>query len=276
MSNINFDTKAHFYEQNAMVQKAASEVLLGLLSIHDDEDVLDLGCGSGGVTRQIALLTRGSVVGTDISEGMINEAIHKSSEQQNLRYFVKDAECLGFVNTFHVIYCNSAFQWFPNPRKVLEQCFRALKSGGRMGIQAPATSMYCPQFIRAIEKVRINPSTREIFGFFKNPWFFLESEEEYRQLFRECGFQTIKCEMKEESTRYTPDEVYRIFHSGAENGYLNQSFYQVPLTDDYVENFRMLVKESFKEQADESGHLNLKFTRVYLVASKNNQKAKKY
>jgi ubiquinone/menaquinone biosynthesis C-methylase UbiE len=273
MSNIDFNTKAHCYEQNAMVQKVASEVLRGLLSIQEDEDVLDLGCGSGGGTKKIALLTRGRVVGTDISEGMIDEAIRNGRDQQNLSYFVKDAECLGFGNEFDVIYCNSAFQWFPHPQKVLEQCLTALRPGGRMGIQAPATSMYCPNFIRAIENVRTNPSTREIFGSFKSPWLFLESEEEYRQLFRNSGFYNITCEFKEESTRYTSGEVYKIFQSGAENGYLNQSFYQVPLTDDYVETFRMLVKESINEQSDESGIVNLKFTRVYLVAYKDKKEA---
>jgi ubiquinone/menaquinone biosynthesis C-methylase UbiE len=274
MSNINFTTKANLYEQNAMVQKAASEVLLGLVSVQDGEDVLDLGCGSGGVTRKIALLTRGRVVGTDISEGMINEAIHTGSDQQNLRYFVRDAERLGFINRFDVIYCNSAFQWFSQPHKVLEQCLAALKTDGRMGIQAPATSMYCPNFLQAIEKVQTHPSTREVFGIFESPWFFLESEEEYRRFFSDCGFSNIRCEFKEESTRYTTDDVYKIFQSGAENGYLNQSFYPVPLTDDYVEAFRKLVKESIKEQADESGIVNLKFTRVYLVAHKDNQKAR--
>jgi ubiquinone/menaquinone biosynthesis C-methylase UbiE len=274
MSNINFNSKAHLYEKDAIVQKLASDVLLGLVSIQDGEDVLDLGCGSGGVTKKIGLLTKGRVVGTDISEAMINEAVRNCSDQQNSSYFVKDAECLGFINTFDVIYCNSAFQWFPHPEKVLEQCFTALKPGGRMGIQAPATSMYCPNFIRALEKVRTNPSTRETFRFFKSPWFFLESEEEYRQLFRDSGFNNIKCEFKKESTRHITDEAYRIFHSGAENGYLNQSFYQVPLTDDYVKTFRMLVKESLKEQSDESGIVNLKFLRVYLVAHKDDLKTK--
>jgi ubiquinone/menaquinone biosynthesis C-methylase UbiE len=271
MSNINFTAKAHFYEQNAMVQKLASEVLLGLLSVQEGETVLDLGCGSGGVTRKIALRTRGRVVGTDVSEGMINEAVRNSGDQRNLSYFVKDAECLGFNNEFDVIYCNSAFQWFPRPEKVLKQCLMALKPGGRMGIQAPATSMYCPNFVSSIEKVRTNPSTRELFGYFQSPWLFFESEEEYRNLFRDCGFHHITCEFKEESTRYTADEVYRIYQSGAENGYLNQSFYQVPLTDDYVETFRMLVKESIREQSDESGRVNLKFVRVYLVAHKDDQ-----
>ena len=268
MARINFDNKASIYEQNALVQKSASEVLLGLMSIREDEDVLDLGCGSGRTTREIALLTKGLVLGTDISEGMIDEAIHKTDGQANVRYLVKDAEYLGFIDKFDVIYCNSTFQWFSNPEKVLKQCFTALKADGRMGIQAPATSMYCPNFVAAIEKVRIYPATKATFGFFKNPWMFLESEEEYRKLFERCGFEVVKCKIIEESNRYTLDQVFGIYQSGAENGYLNQSFYTVPLMDEYVETFRCLIKKGFKEQADESGMVDLKFNRIYLVAKK--------
>ena len=101
MAHINFDSKATIYEQNALVQKSASEVLLGLMSIREDEDVLDLGCGSGRTTREIGLLTKGLVLGT-------------------VHYLVKDAECLGFTDKFDVVYCNSTFQWFSNPEKVLK------------------------------------------------------------------------------------------------------------------------------------------------------------
>jgi ubiquinone/menaquinone biosynthesis C-methylase UbiE len=268
MVHINFDSKASMYEQNALVQKSASEVLLEMISIRKNDDVLDLGCGSGRTTREIAFLTKGQVLGTDISESMINEAIRKNDDQLNVRYLVKDAEDLGFTEKFDVIYCNSTFQWFSNPTKVLKQCFTALKTKGRMGIQAPATSMYCPNFVAAIEQVRTHPVTKATFRYFKNPWMFLESEDEYRKLFEKCGFDVVKCKITEESARYTTDQVYGIYQSGAENGYLNQSFYTVPLTDEYVETFRSLIKKAFKEQTDESGMIDLRFNRIYLVAKK--------
>jgi hypothetical protein len=137
-----------------------------------------------------------------------------------------------------------------------------------MGIQAPATSMYCPNFVTAVEKVRMYPATKATFGFFKNPWMFLESEEEYRNLFERCGFEVVTCKIIEESARYTVDQVFGIYQSGAENGYLNQSYYTVPLTDEYVETFRSLIKKGIKEQADESGMVDLTFNRIYLVAKK--------
>lgn len=268
MSYSNFNLKAATYEQNALVQKSASEVLLKLVSIKGNEDVLDLCCGPGNVTRKIANLTDSNVVGVDISEGMIKEAIRSNNDLPNINYLVKDAENLDFKNRFDVIYCNSSFQWFLKPKKVLEQCLEALKPGGRMGIQAPATAMYCPNFVNAIKKVRTESSTREIFDSFKTPWFFLDSMEEYRQLFEDCGFHVVHCELISESTRYSVDQVYRIYQSGAENGYLNQDYYSVPLTHAYIETFRHLVKESLKEQADAAGMVDLKFLRIYLIAQK--------
>ena len=183
MSDINFSTKAGSYQDTALVQKNASEVLLNLLAIQGHEDVLDLGCGPGNITRKIAALTDGKVVGTDIAEGMINEAIQANNQPTNPSYLVKDAEELGFQSEYDVIFCNSAFQWFLNPGKVLAGCRQALKPGGRIGIQAPATNLYCPNFIEAVEKVRQNEATREIYSHFKSPWLFLDSEEEYAKLF---------------------------------------------------------------------------------------------
>ncbi len=264
----NFNLKAATYEQNALVQKSASEELLKLISIQENEDVLDLCCGPGNVTRKIASITDGKVVGIDISEGMVKEAIRSNSDLPNVNYLVKDAENLGFTNKFDVIYCNSSFQWFLNPKKILEQCLETLKPGGRMGIQAPATTMYCPNFVAAIEKVRTEPATMKIFSSFKSPWFFLDSAEEYRQLFEDCGFRVIRCELKSESARYSVDQVYKIYQSGAENGYLNQNYYSIPLTNAYIETFRHLVRESIKEQADTAGTVELKFSRIYLIAQR--------
>lgn len=71
MVDNGFGARSKEYEKDALVQKCASEELLGLLSIKGSEAVLDLGCGPGHVTRKIARITSGRVVGADISEGMI-------------------------------------------------------------------------------------------------------------------------------------------------------------------------------------------------------------
>jgi trans-aconitate methyltransferase len=268
MSEVNFSSKAFTYAKNSVVQKSASEILLNLLSIQPREDVLDLGCGPGHITKKIAQITEGTVIGVDVSQGMIEQAISSNQGLPNLTYSVMDADTLELPVKFDVILCNSTFQWFQKPEQVLIRCFNALKQGGRIGIQAPATHLYCPNFVAAIEKIRNHPSTREVFTNFKNPWFFLESKEEYEQLFRNCGFDVIYSELREESNLFTIVETYKIYQSGAENGYLNQSFYTVTLTEDYISSCRELVKEAFKEQADKSGMIDLKFKRVYIISRK--------
>lgn len=268
MTDVNFNSKAFTYANNALVQKSASEILLNLLSIQKGEDVLDLGCEPGHITKKIAQITEGTVMGIDISQGMIEQAISSNKELSNLRYSVMDAENLELPINFDVIVCNSSFQWFKRQEQVLIHCFNALKQGGRIGVQAPATQLYSPNFVAAIEKIHMHPNTREVFKHFKSPWFFLESKEEYEQLFRSCGFDIIFSELRDESNPFSIEQAYKVYQSGAENGYLNQSVYTVPLTDEYINAFRELVKEAFKEQADNSGMIDLKFKRIYIIAKK--------
>lgn len=268
MAGTSFNDKAYMYENNGLVQKMSSQVLLDLLKISDQADVLDLGCGPGGVSRKIAELTKGKVVGVDVSEGMINQAVKSSGGVSNLSFEVKDAENLGFIENFDVIFCNSAFQWFSNPFKVIEQCYQALRNAGVIGIQAPATRQYCPAFLAAINEVKDNPHTGPIFAKWNNPYYFLDSAEEYAELFEKCGFKIEYCELVHESNLFFPEEVYGIFASGAENGYLNQNYYATKLTDEYVENFRSLVRASIANSATVNGQVNLEFTRIYLMARK--------
>ncbi len=268
MSEISFSSKADLYEQSALVQKSASKTLLNLLKIQEHEEVLDLGCGPGNITKKIALLTQNKVLGVDISEGMIKEALRTNKNLSNVKYLLRNSEYLGFQEEFDVIYCNSAFQWFTNPKIVLDECLKALKPNGRIGIQAPATECYCPNFVDAVNKVSNNSTTNKIFNNLNNPWFFLESAEEYRRLFESCGFIVSYAEIVTEPNFYTPEQVYKNFQSGAENGYLNQAFYSVPLTEIYIEAFRNLVMEAFRKQVNENGMVDLKFNRIYLTAHK--------
>ena len=69
---------ANEYEEHAPIQKSAGDMLIALLNIGKNEDVLDLGCGVGNITRRIRKMTTGKVVGIDPSEGMIKKAREKA------------------------------------------------------------------------------------------------------------------------------------------------------------------------------------------------------
>ncbi len=253
------------YEKYATIQKSASYVLLNLLKIKNEEDVLDLGCGTGHITRVIRKMTKGIVVGIDPSQGMIKEAIAKSRGME-IVYEVKSAEEMDYYEDFDVIFCNSTLQWFNDPEKALRNCYKALKKGGRIGVQAPAKRVYSPNFIKAISKVREDERTKYIFNHFKEPWFFLETEDEYVRFFEKVGFKVTFSKLETVTTYHTPEEVFKIFLSGAVVGYMNQRYYDVEITEGYISAFKEIVRKSFEEQADEDGIVELKFNRIFLIA----------
>jgi trans-aconitate 2-methyltransferase len=262
-----FTNIAARYEQDSLIQKSAAEKLIGLLDIQRNDDVLDLGCGTGALARKIRTMTDGNIVGVDPSTGMISEA---GNERQGLSitYDVKTAEELDYRDRFTVIFCNSAFQWFHGVDRALKNCHAALRKGGRMGIQAPAKKVYCPNFVKAINAVAMDSRTSTTFASFRAPWLFLDSPEEYSALFEHVGFTVPFSGIEEIRTLHTPDEVMTIFESGAAAGYLNQDYYAAPVDGAYTAAFRELVRKSFREQANCEDKVELTFNRIYLAAIK--------
>ena len=271
VDQMDFAKIAKEYDGKAVVQASAGQRLLALLDIKEGEDVLDLGCGTGTLTMKIREKTSGRVMGIDAEVEMIEEA-RKRYGSSGIFFNSIPAEEMTFQEEFDVIFCNSVFQWFRNPEQNIDKCYKAMRKGGRIGVQAPAREVYSPNFIEAIERVRQDTETGEIFKHFREPWFFLETEEEYRELFERTGFQVILCEIEEVVTEHTPEEVFRIFDSGASAGYLNQRYYDVSIDRDYIERFRWIVKETFQRQAGEDGKVSLIFNRLYVVAKKERNK----
>ncbi len=267
MRSNNFTQISARYEQDSLIQKSAAEKLIGLLDIQRGDDVLDLGCGTGALARKIRTMTDGNVVGVDPSAGMIREA-ESERQDMNIIYDVKSAEGLDYRDGFSVIFCNSAFQWFRDPGSALRNCHTALRKGGRMGIQAPAKKVYCPNFVKAMGAVARDPRTAKTFSEFRPPWMFLDTQEEYSSLFERAGFSVPFARIEEVRTFHSPDEVVTIFESGAAVGYLNQDYYATSINGAYETAFREIVRESFLKQAGGDGKVKLTFNRIYLVAMK--------
>lgn len=262
---MDFSEIAPRYERDSIVQKGAAEVLLGLLAIGEAEDVLDLGCGTGHLTLRIASLTNGRVLGLDPSPAMIAEA-RRLDTRPGVSFEIRFAEDIDAEQRFDVIFSNSAFQWFRDPPRVLSHCRQALRPGGRMGMQAPASREYCPNFLRAMEEVAHHRATRDTFARFQSPWFFRETAEEYASLFTQAGFQVGFAALNTTSSEHIPEEALKIFDSGAAAGYLNPNCYGGHLEDGYAERVRAVVLDSFRKQAAADGRVILAFRRIYVVA----------
>lgn len=104
----------------------ANANLLGVLQ--PELSVLDVGCGSGAITRGIAKYA-GRVVGIDRSEELIQLAnAHNTAD--NLSFIVGDIMTYAPAEQFDIITTARTLQWMAKPEDVIRQLITLLKPGG--------------------------------------------------------------------------------------------------------------------------------------------------
>jgi trans-aconitate 2-methyltransferase len=101
--------------------------LIELLAPQRGERILDLGCGTGHLTNQIAL-SGAAVTGLDISEAMIAKA---RENYPDLEFVQADAADFRFAEPFDAVFSNAALHWIKRAEAVVECIARALQPGGR-------------------------------------------------------------------------------------------------------------------------------------------------
>jgi trans-aconitate methyltransferase len=117
---------ALYDDRHSFVWKRGAGVV-ELLAPQPGEHILDLGCGTGHLTAQIA--ASGAIVtGVDSAPSMIEQARHNYPQ---LQFELADAAALEFNATFDVVFSNAAIHWMKNQPQVVDNIGRALKPGGR-------------------------------------------------------------------------------------------------------------------------------------------------
>jgi ubiquinone/menaquinone biosynthesis C-methylase UbiE len=119
---------------------AARDAYLGLLDITAGERVLDVGCGSGAVTRDIAkrVGSRGLVVGLDPSPALL--AVARELAQQTglgdcVEFREGSALRLPFPDrSFDAVVCVTVLSHVPEGEAAIPELVRVLRLGGRLGV----------------------------------------------------------------------------------------------------------------------------------------------
>jgi len=178
-----FDGKK--YEQASLHQKEWGRKLIAELALKGDERVLDLGCGDGALTANLAgLLPRGSVLGIDSSKGMIAAA--RAREARNLAFSVMDIGDLDFENEFDVVYSNATLHWVKDHRSLLANVHAALRKNGIARFNF-AGQGNCSRLIDVLRRAVTDPRFSRHFEDFEWPWY-MPGIEEYRRLVEESPF----------------------------------------------------------------------------------------
>jgi arsenite methyltransferase len=145
------------------------------------DNVLDVGCGSGWLSRRLAKrVMEGRVVGMDVSDEMIRVARRTSLDFENILYAIGEvAEIPWEANFFnHAISVESAYYW-PEPAAGIREIFRVLRPGGAAWI--------------LINYYRDNPHCHQWGPLLAMPTHLL-SAEEWKEFFQATGFGGVEQE----------------------------------------------------------------------------------
>src|SRR5919202_367006 len=106
---------------------------LRVLAPRPGEHVLDVGCGSGQTTLQLAdaVGPDGRVVGVDVSSQLL-AAARRRPRPANVAFEQADAQTYAFERPFDAIYSRFGVMFFADPVAAFANLRRALKPGGRM------------------------------------------------------------------------------------------------------------------------------------------------
>lgn len=110
-------------------QQQMRRTFLADVEFAEGADVLEVGCGTGVLTRALAALPGvGGVVGVDLAESLVARARELAP---GLRFERADARSLPFADaSFDVVVFDSTLSHVPEPERALAEAFRVLRPGG--------------------------------------------------------------------------------------------------------------------------------------------------
>lgn len=181
MSTKNHDTwDAELYDsKHGFVSKYGKDIIR-LLEPQRNEVMLDLGCGTGDLTKVLHDLGV-DVTGIDQSENMIEQAKTKYTA---IPFQIADATALPYRKMFDAVFSNATLHWIKTPKKALQSIYDSLQKDGRFVAEFGAKGNV--QQITNVVRDQFHhlglPYPLERF-----PWYF-PSVGEYTRLMETVGF----------------------------------------------------------------------------------------
>ena len=158
--------------------------------------VLDLGCGTGALTNEIAKFSD-EAVGIDLSAGMVKKA---KTLYPNIRFFVMDACALEWDGHFDAIFSNAVLHFIKAQDVLLDSVYKALVNNGLFICEFGAAGNTA-DLLRAVERVLTKR------GKAYSLRFYYPTEAEYRSLLEKHGFHVEAATTYDLDTRLIEGEA---------------------------------------------------------------------
>jgi trans-aconitate 2-methyltransferase len=185
------------YARVSQLQAAMAEEVLALLDLTGVARILDVGCGNGRITTEIAArIPGGTIVGVDSSAEMIAFATGRlPASIANARFEVADARCLPFTEVFDLVVSFNALHWIPDQHAPLNSICNAARHGGRAQLRLVPRGER-KSLENVIEETRCAAPWNRYFQNFHDPYLHL-TPEEYATLSERCGLIVRKVEVSD-------------------------------------------------------------------------------
>jgi trans-aconitate methyltransferase len=202
------------YERISALQLAMAEEVLALLDLTGARRILDIGCGNGKITAEIATrVPRATVLGVDPSHEMIEFAsVHYDrSIYPNLHFEIADARSLPYREEFDLVISFNALHWIPQQDEALQSIYAAMRSGARAQLR-----MVCKGARKSLERVLeetcFSSRWARYFDKFHQPYLHL-APEAYSELARRTGLQVVHVHHTDKSWDFKTRSAFQAFGS---------------------------------------------------------------
>jgi ubiquinone/menaquinone biosynthesis C-methylase UbiE len=139
MINVDHDSEflAEKYDKVSKYQYINGLALVNKLNISFRHKVLDVGCGTGRLTLKLADKVD-HITGIDPSPQRVEVARRKLTKlnPKNVTFELGSSDDIGRYgeDVFDVVYLNAVFHWINDKEDALNNIYRVLKPGGKLGI----------------------------------------------------------------------------------------------------------------------------------------------
>ena len=182
-----------------------AESLVALLDMEPAHRVLDVGCGTGVVTREAArrIGSSGRIVGIDINEVMLETAQHLAGKAGHdaIEWRQGDVTSMPFdAAEFDVILCEQGLQYFPDRTSALVEMARVLGPGGHLALSVWRSLERQPFFVALIDclETYLDAGSTESLKLA----FSLNGREEVRSLCANAGFRDVHVRHEVKMSRF--------------------------------------------------------------------------
>ena len=241
---------ATLYHQISAPQVSWGKKVLARVSLRGDECLLDAGCGTGRLTRDLLeALPQGRVVALDVSRNMLDaaRAYLEPDFGGRVEFVCCDLLDLPFERKFDGIFSTASFHWVLDHDRLFRHLFRALRPGGWLCAQCGGGKNIA-RLLARVERLMASPDYATYFAGYLSPWEYSDAETAATRLHR-AGFEQIETSLEEAPTTFPGAAEFRQF---VESVILRHHLQRIP--EDAVRQ-RFLAELTRQSAADETPFL---------------------